>query len=148
MNGSMVPNENYGLENIGKAMVRNEFKLWMYSHFLLPSKRFLLTIHRLTDTQLKSLDTLTDKAIKSWAGLPPSATNALIHMPEGLDVKAISELYKEVHTVSHTRTRLKGDPIVNSVIDATIQENLNTHVRRAHVLRQRQFTGQPLSQTQ
>ena len=42
-------------------------------------------------------------------------------MPEGLDVKAISELYKEVHTVSHTRTRLKGDPIVNSVIDATIQ---------------------------
>lgn len=47
--------------------------------------------------------------------------NALIHMPEGLDVKAISELYKEVHTVSHTRTRLKGDPIVNSVIDATIQ---------------------------
>ena len=60
-----------GIENIGKAMVRNEFKLWMYSNYLLPSKRFLLTIHTLTDTQLKSLDTLTDKAIKSWAGLPP-----------------------------------------------------------------------------
>ena len=59
-----------GIENIGKAMVRNEFKLWMYSNYLLPSKRYLLTIHTLTDTQLKSLDTLTDKAIKSWAGLP------------------------------------------------------------------------------
>ena len=81
----------------------------------------MLTIHTLTDTQLKSLDTLTDKAIKSWAGLPPSATNALIHMPEGLDVKSISELYKEVHTVSHTRTRLRGDPIVNSAMNATIQ---------------------------
>ena len=70
---------------IGEAMVRNKFKLWMYTKYLLPSKRFLLTIHTLTDTQLKSLDTLTDKAIKSWAGLPPSATNALIHMPEGLE---------------------------------------------------------------
>ena len=78
-----------GIENIGKAMVRNEFKLWMFSDYLLPSKRYLLAIHTLTDTQLKSLDTLTDKAIKSWAGLPPSATNALIHMPEGLHVKAI-----------------------------------------------------------
>ena len=29
-----------GIENIGKAMVRNEFKLWMYSHYLLPSKVF------------------------------------------------------------------------------------------------------------
>ena len=42
-------------------------------------------------------------------------------MPEGLDVKSISELYMEVHTVSHTRTRVKGDPVVNSVLDATIQ---------------------------
>ena len=41
-------------------------------------------------------------------------------MPEGLDIKSISELYAETHTVSHTRTRLKGDSIVNSVLDATI----------------------------
>ena len=54
-----------GIERIGAAMVRDEFKLWMYTNYLLPSKRFLLTIHTLTDTQLKSLDTLTDKAIKS-----------------------------------------------------------------------------------
>ena len=49
-------------------------------------------------------------------------------MPEGLDVKSISEMYKEVHTVSHTRTRLKGDHIVNSAINATIQrESEYTH---------------------
>ena len=53
-----------GIENIGKAMVRNEFKLWMYSNCLLPSKRFLLTIHTLTDTQLKSLDTSQTKPSK------------------------------------------------------------------------------------
>ena len=98
----------------------NEFKLWIYKNYLLPSKCFILTIHVLTDTHLKLLDTLTDKAIKKWSGLPPSATNALIHMQEGLDMKSISELYTEAHTVSHTRTRLKGDKIVNSVVDATL----------------------------
>ena len=94
--------------------MRIEFKLWIYTHYLLPSKRFLLTIHVLTETHLKLLDTLTDKAIKKWSGLPPKATNALIHMQEGLDIQSISELYTETHTVSHTRTRLKGDSIVNS----------------------------------
>ena len=110
-----------GIANIEKAMVRNEFKLWIYANYLLPSKRFMLTIHVLTDTQLKLLDTLTDKSIKKWSGLPPSATNALIHMSVGLGIKSISELYTEVHTLSHTRTRLKGDVVVNSAIDATIE---------------------------
>ena len=110
-----------GIANIEKAIVRNEYKLWIYSNYLLPSKRFLLTVHVLTETHLKMLDTLTDKAIKKWSGLPPSATNALIHMQEGLGIRSISELYKEVHAVSQTRTRLKGDNIVNNAIDCTLE---------------------------
>ena len=43
-----------GLERINKSLVRNEFKLWMYSNYLLPSKRFLLTVHSLTSTSLGS----------------------------------------------------------------------------------------------
>ena len=81
-----------GISHIDKAMVRNEYKLWMYDNYFLPSKRFLLTIHNLTQTQLKSLDTLTDKAIKRWAGVPRSATNVMIHMKEGLNIKSISQL--------------------------------------------------------
>ena len=42
-------------------------------------------------------------------------------MPEGLNVRSISELYRETHTVSHARTRLKGDLIVNSVINSTLE---------------------------
>ena len=49
---------------------------------------FLLPIYTLTDAQLKLLDTLTDKFVKKWAGLLPSATNAILHMTEGLDFKA------------------------------------------------------------
>ena len=34
--------------------MRNEYKLWIYSNYFLPSKRFLLTVHNLTDTHLKN----------------------------------------------------------------------------------------------
>ena len=61
----------------------------IYSEYLLPSKQFLLTVHQLTKTQLSNLDTLTDKHIKKWAGLPRSATNALIHMKEGMNIMSI-----------------------------------------------------------
>ena len=60
-----------GIERIEKSMVRNEFKLWIYTNYFLPSKRFLLTVHTLTKTQLKTLDTLTDQAIKTWVGVQP-----------------------------------------------------------------------------
>ena len=103
-----------GIENIDKALVRNEYKLWIYSNYFLPSKRFLLTVHTLTQTQLKQLDTLTDKAIKRWAGVPRSATNVLIHIKKGLDIKSKTQLYTETHTVSHVRTRLHGDTAVNN----------------------------------
>ena len=102
-------------------MVINEYKLWMYDNYFLPSKRFLLTIHNLTQTQLKSLDTLTDKAIKRWAGVPRSATNVMLHMKEGLNIKSISQLYTETHTVSHVRTRTKGDVGVNNAINCTLE---------------------------
>ena len=110
-----------GIARIEKSMVRNEFKLWIYANYFLPSKRFLLTVHTLTQSQLKTLDTLTDKAIKTWVGVPKSATNAVIHMKQALDIKSISQLYTETHTVSHVRTRLQADSTVNNVIDCTLQ---------------------------
>ena len=92
------------LENIDKCAVRNEYKLWIYSNYLQPSKRFLLTIHNLNQTNLKNLDTFTDKFIKKWVGLPSCATNAIIHLQAGMNIKSI--LYMEAHCLSHTRTRL------------------------------------------
>ena len=109
------------MERIDKCFVREEYKLWMYKEYFLPSKRFLLTVHKLTATHLKLLDTFSDKYVKKWAGLPVSATNAIIHLKEGLDCKSISELYMECHKVSHTRTRLKGDANINQVLDSTVR---------------------------
>ena len=112
-----------------KQPVRNEYKLWIFKEYLLPSKRFLLTVHTLTATQLSKLDTLADKYVKKWAGLPRSATNAVIHLKVGLDLRSISELYTETHATSHARTRLKGDKVINHVLDTTLQREGN-YVRK------------------
>ena len=82
-----------------------------------PLETFLLTVHTLTQTHLKLLDILTDKAIKRWSGIPRSATNVLIHLKEGMNIKSISQLYTETHTLSHVRTRLQGDATVNNAIN-------------------------------
>jgi hypothetical protein len=110
-----------GMDRIESCFVRNEYKLWIYKQYFLPSKRFLLTVHTLTATHLKLLDTFTDQYVKKWAGLPRCATTAIIHLKGGMDIQSISELYMEVHTKSHTRTRLKGDTAINHVLDSTLQ---------------------------
>ena len=53
--------------------------------------------------------------------MPCSATNAIIHLKEGLDCKSISQLYMECHAVSHARTRLKGNASINQVLESTVQ---------------------------
>ena len=40
------------MDNIENAMIRDEYKFWIYKEYLLPSKRFVLTVHSLTKTHL------------------------------------------------------------------------------------------------
>ena len=100
--------------------MRNEYKLAVLSRYLIPSLRFILTVHDLNKTTLKSLDTLCDKYAKKWAGIPKSGTNIIIHSPRTLNIPSISQLYKESHALTHTSTRLKGDRTVNNIIDKKI----------------------------
>ena len=95
--------------------------MWTFMEVL--STRIQSTVHRvhtLTQTQLKALDTLTDKAVKKWIEIPRSATNVVIHMQQSLDIRSISHLCTETHTISHVRTRLKGDLTVNNAINSTL----------------------------
>ena len=102
-------------------MLRKEYKLWILKHYLIPSKKFLLTVHILPITHLKKLDTLVDKHTKKWAGIPKSATNVVLHLKEALDIPTISHTYTEAHNTSHARTRLQGDMHINHVIDHTLE---------------------------
>ena len=123
------------LENLEKTAIRSEFKLEIYKIYILPSIRFLLTVHDLPISLLSRLDTMADQYLKKWAGLPKCATNAILHLNTALDIQKISTLYKEVHATSHCSTRLKGDRGVNLAID-------NRLVRESQLVRKQSITVQ------
>ena len=89
--------------------------------YILPSIRFLLTVHDLPQTYLAKLDIKADQYLKKWAGLPKCSTNAILHLNTVLDIKKISTLYTETHCVTHCSTRLKGDRLVNLLLDNRLQ---------------------------
>ena len=88
---------------------------------IIPSLRFLLTIHDIPHTYVYKLDTYADSFLKKWSGLPKCATNTLLHANNALNIMTISHLYKEAHCTSHAATRLKGDEAINRVLDNKIQ---------------------------
>ena len=103
-------------ENITTCSIRDEFKLKVYTQYAMPSVRYMLTVHELTDTQLDSLDHMHTNTVKSLMGLPPKGpTPAFIHSPDGLGFPRISDIYSESHTLAYARCMVKAD---NRVVHA------------------------------
>ena len=115
-------------------MIRSEQKMWIYQNYFIPSIRFLLTVHELTQTHVKVLDAFTHVYLKKWTGLPPSATNLVLHMKVGLDIPTIETLYNICHTLTHTAMRQKGDSTVNAVIDNSISRESQWTQKRSTVV--------------
>ena len=111
---------NTTLENIDKSLIRDEYKVKVYSQYVLPAVRFKLTVHELTNTNLNKLDSLSDRYLKKWLHIPPCGTLAAIHSDEGLGIKSLSHLFKESHAVSHATSRLKADSQVNTALDSRV----------------------------
>ena len=122
------------LDNIENLMIRNEQKMWIYQNYFLPSIRFLLTVHEMTQTHVKQLDAFSHVYLKRWAGLPPSATNLVLHMKQGLDISSIETLYNTCHTLTHTAMRLKGDLTVNAALDNSILRESQWTQKRSTVV--------------
>ena len=84
-----------------------------------------VTVHKITQTHLAVLDTICNKSIKRWIGVPRSGTNLLFHMQEGLGLHTIKSLYEETHALNHTSMRLKGDHLVNAAHDNAVSRESN-----------------------
>ena len=113
------------VDNLDKTAIRPEFKVEIYKIYILPSIRFLLTVHDLPHTHLQQLDRLANQYLKKWAGLPRCATTAILHLNTALNIKDISTLYKEAHSVTHCSTRLRGDYKVNLALDNRLERESN-----------------------
>ena len=78
-------------------------------------------MHDVTQTNLKKLDSLCDRFCKKWLSMPRSATPAILHLSSGLNIKSISQLYKECHSINHVSSRLKADSNVNAALTSKIE---------------------------
>ena len=52
--------------------------------------------------------------------MPQSATMAIVNTWEGLGIKSLSHLYKEVRAVAHATSRLKADKQANAALDSKV----------------------------
>ena len=59
----------------------------------------------------------------------------MLHMPEGLDIPSISDLYIESHTQAHFQIRKKGDSKVNNCLDSKIERE-KTWTRKVSITTQ------------
>ena len=91
-------------------MIRDEFKLKVYTRHATPSLRYMLTVHELTDTQLEKLDHFHTNTIKAMLSLSSKGqTPAVIHSPDGLNIPRFSDIYMESHTLAYARCMVKAD---------------------------------------
>jgi hypothetical protein len=77
-----------GLENIKSCLVQHEHK-----EYFLPANRFIFLIHDLTKTDLKKLDDLTHRFLKSWLGMPQSGSFLPVYSGLGIDMKSLASLH-------------------------------------------------------
>ena len=93
----------------------------MYNSYLLPSKKFILTVHTLTATSLKQIESLSHRYLKKWANLSKCAATEILHIPGFTEIPSIAQTYTECQTIAYVSSRNKADPIVNHALDARLQ---------------------------
>ena len=109
------------LENINASRVRDEYKVAVFTRYSLPSLRYLLSVHDLTNTQLDDLDGLVIGQLKKWLNIPKhGATPSILFSRDGLQFRLPSDIYKESHILSHASSRLRADTKVQAVLDAKV----------------------------
>ena len=106
----------------------------MYTRYFLPSLRYHLTVNDLCSSHLKALDALCNRHLKKWFGIPKPGTLAFIFMPNGLNIRSISDLYLESHAMTHMSIRNKSDELVNHCINSRLERERNwTHKKSVTV---------------
>ena len=88
------------LGNIDSLLVRNEYKVRIYSEYFLGACRFMFSIHDLGKSQISGLEDLTHSYLKRWLGLPRCASWAIVHDVHGLGIKSIFHMYEESRALS------------------------------------------------
>ena len=105
------------LENLNETRVRGEYKIAVYSRYILPSLQFHFSVHNIHKTHLDILDHLARKFLKSWLNFPSRGVTDLgIFHPSILGIKYPSQVYQEAHMNSFISLKLSEDPVVREAV--------------------------------
>ena len=89
-----------------KCFARKEYKIAVYSRYILPSMRYHLTVHNLHQTHLDILDMCAQKYLKKWLDIPTrGATSQEIFHQYLLGINPVSQVNLEGHARA---SRVKG----------------------------------------
>ena len=69
------------LKHTDEIPIRREIKMWIVSHYLLPSLYFNLQVNPISSTLLKKLEQTIGTLLKKWLKLPRNATQAILYHP-------------------------------------------------------------------
>ena len=77
------------LQQLDKAPVIGEYKVWMYRRYVIPSLHYDLAVNGILVSISKKLNSLATRYIKKWLGLTRSTTVAVIHHPSVLNIPVL-----------------------------------------------------------
>ena len=110
------------LVNLDKTLVRGEYKLAVYTRYLLPSLRYHLTVHTVHKSHLDELDFIAQRYLKKWLGIPSrGATAAGLFSPHLLNVKPVSQVYLEGHLSAFVNSTLVADEDTKQALVGAIE---------------------------
>ena len=109
------------ISNLDECLVRGEYKVAIYSRYLLPSLRFHLSVHSIHQSHLDKLDILAKKHLKKWLKIPSrGVTDLSIFHPYMLGVKPPSQVYLEGHAGNYLNSVVRGDPVVKEALAVAV----------------------------
>lgn len=97
------------MANVDSLLIRDEYKVKIYSDYVLSSNRFLFSIHDICNSNLQKIEDLTHRYLKRWFGIPQGGSWCFVHDSSGLGIKSISQLYRESRTLALEQIKFFGD---------------------------------------
>jgi len=86
-----------GLKEIDGTGLPGKFKTWLFQHGLLSRLLWTLTLYDVPTTTVEGLETMVNRYLRRWFGLPPSMTSIGLYNKTGmlqLPLFSIVEEYK------------------------------------------------------
>ena len=109
------------LKHTDDRPIQGEMKMWIVSHYLLPSLHFHLQVNPISPTLLKKLEQTIKTLLKQWLKLPRNAIQANFYHPSVLAVPAVSSCYTKAKVSYMSSILVSSDTAItelNLLIDS------------------------------